>query len=91
MLEEIDAFREPIPVFNIRGKTSVRTRAGGVLTILIATVVLMYAAVRFEHMISKYNPNINDYYVDVATGEEANLNEKNFRIAFSIEDVYSPK
>ena len=58
---------------------------------MIATVVLMYAIIKLEHLLSKYNPNINDYYVDVATGEEANLNEKNFRIAFSIEDVYSPK
>ena len=58
VLEEIDAFSEPIPVFNIRGKTSVSTKAGGFLTICVATVVLMFSIIRCEHMISKYNPNI---------------------------------
>ena len=90
VLEEIDAFSEPIPFFNIRGKTSISTQVGGLLTILIAFVIAMYAIIKGEHMLSKYNPNINDYYVDVATGEEANLNDNNFRIAFSIEDVYAP-
>ena len=90
MLEEIDAFREPIPVFNIRGKTSVSTRAGGLLTICIFTVVIMFAIIRFEHMMSKYNPNINDYYVDLEKGQDANLNEANFRIAFTVEDYYAP-
>ena len=45
VLEEIDAFGEPIPVFNVRGKTSVQTHIGGVVTILIAIVVLVYATV----------------------------------------------
>ena len=75
VLEDIDAFSKPIPVFNIRGKTSVSTWAGGLLTIAIATVVLMFAIIRFEHMMSKYNPNINDYYDDLEKGQDANLNE----------------
>ena len=60
------------------------------LTILIATTVLLYALVRFEHMMSKHNPNINDYYVDVKQGHEADLNDINFRIAFTVEDYQSP-
>ena len=37
---------------------------------IIATVVLMYATFKFNHLVTKYNPNINDYYVDAAIGEE---------------------
>ena len=60
------------------------------MTIMITTVVLMYAAIKFQQLVTKYNPNINDYYVDAASDEEANLNEFNFRIAFSIENYYGP-
>ena len=42
-------------------------------------------------MISKYNPNINDYYVDIEQGQDANLNEYNFRVAFSVEDYLAPR
>ena len=86
MLEEIDAFSEPIPVFNVQGKTSVKTRAGGVVTILIATTVILYAAIKLTHMITRHAPNINDYYVDAEKDHDANLNDYNFRIAFSVED-----
>ena len=58
---------------------------------LIGTLVLMYASIKFLHLITAYNPNINDYYVDVVKDEELNLNEFNFRIAFTIEDLYAPR
>ena len=90
VLEEIDAFKDPIPTFNIRGKTSVSTKAGGLLTICITTVVLMFAIIRGDHMISKYNPNIQDYQVDIGKDQQANLNEYKFRIAFTVEDFYAP-
>ena len=61
------------------------------MTVAVATVVLMYSIIRFEHMISKYNPEINDYYIDITKGQEANLNEINYRIAFTIEDYYAPR
>ena len=57
---------------------------------IIATVVLMYSAIKFEQLITKYNPNINDYYVDAAIDNVVNLNDKNFRIAFMVEDYYAP-
>ena len=90
VLEKIDVFSEPIPNFNIRGKTKLTSWPGGFMTICVATIVLMYATVRFEHMISKINPNINDYLVDLEVGQDANLNEYNFRIAFSVEDFFAP-
>ena len=60
------------------------------MTICAATIVLMYATIRFEHLISRYNPNINDYYVDIEEGRNANLNDLNFRIAFNVEDFQAP-
>ena len=42
-------------------------------------------------MISKKNPNITTYYEDIEIGEKHNMNEYNFRIAFTIEDWYFPK
>ena len=60
------------------------------MTMLIATLVLMYAAIKFEHLITRHNPNINDYYIDTAIDETVNLNDHNFRIAFTVEDYNAP-
>ena len=41
-------------------------------------------------MITRHAPNINDYYVDAEKDHDANLNDYNFRIAFSVEDQLAP-
>ena len=91
VFKKMDAFSTPFPAFNVKGQTSVRTQVGGVMTMLIATVVIMYGAITFHRLVTKYNPNINDYYVDVVVGEKANLNDHNFRVAFTVEDYNKPR
>ena len=91
VLKNMDTFGEPLPVFNVNGKYTIQTRCGGLMTLLIIIVVLLYAVVKFEHLVSRYNPLMSSYQQDVEKSEKLNLNEKGFRIAIPIEDYYTPK
>lgn len=51
----------------------------------------MYGALKFSDLITKPNPYISSYFKDnEMNGKPLNLNEHNFRIAFSVESYLSP-
>ena len=53
--------------------------------------VFMYGALKFSDLVTKPNPIINTYFKDDGmTGTFLNLNERNFRIAFTVESFLSP-
>ena len=59
----------------------------------ILTLTLIYATVKLTHLIGKQNPNINivtipNYY---APENRLNLNDANFRMAFTVENVLGKK
>ena len=68
-----------------------QTNPGGFLTFLICIVITMFTMVKFDHLTSKYNPNMSSYLQDIEPGTRLNLKEKGFRFAFTIEDYYEPK
>ena len=54
--------------------------------------VVMYGALKFSHLMTKHNPNISTYFIEnEMSGIALNLNEKNYRIAFTVESYLSPK
>ena len=66
-----------------------QSRLGGFVTVIIYLCVLMYASLKFSYFITRNNPNMFSYIKDenqLVDGEEINLSERNFRIAFTIED-----
>ena len=78
-----------MPRFNIKGKDGVNTIAGGVFSIALYMVVFMYTTIKCSHLLTKHNPNISTYFKDDEIRDSAvNLNEKKFRFAFTIENVY---
>ena len=91
LLENIDVFGSPLPQFNIRGQEKVHTRIGGVCTLLITSVVLLFAMVKFVHLYTKHNPTMSAYYKDSDASKKINLNKLNMRIAFAVEDYILPK
>ena len=91
VLEHIDGFGLPLPTFNLKGKQMVHTRIGGVCTLLITTIVLLYATIKFIHLQTRHNPGMSAYFKDTAPDFVVNLNEQKFRFAFSIEDFIVPK
>ena len=87
VLHSIDVFQEPIPMFNVNGKSSVSSFLGGIFTLVLFSIVLTYATHKFIHLESKKNPVISEYHKanNFDPDEVLNLNERNFRIAFAVE------
>ena len=89
----LDFFGETLPKFILKGKEKVQTRVGGVATILIGLVVLMYAGFKFSHLITRHNPVMFTYYKDNLyshNSESINLSARKFRIALTVEDFFAP-
>ena len=58
VFQRLDIFGEALPQFNYRGQDIIRTRAGGVFTVILLSLVLLFASVRFVELYSKHNPLI---------------------------------
>ena len=89
----LDVFGESLPAFILKGKDKVQTRVGGVFTILAFLIVLMYAILKFSHLMTRHKPTMFSYLKDndySLNGEEVNLSERKFRIAVTIEDFFAP-
>lgn len=88
MLERIDNFGRPMPAFNVKGRTTVHSMTGGILTFMVAIVVLTYGAIKVLQLANKENPNVSEVYeLDYYNfDEEVSLKDVDFRIAFSIEN-----
>ena len=86
----MDGFAKDIPAFNLKGETQVSTVAGGIASCLILIIVFIYANVKFIQLYEGSNPVINEismpeYY---EATESLNLNEINFRMAFTVEGQF---
>ena len=88
--ERLDAFGEPLPSFNIKGKTRVHSLTGGLCTLILIFVILSYASVKFEHLITRHSPIMSSYPKDLILDEKISLSQRNFRMAFAIENYYPP-
>ena len=51
-------FGQKIPSFNLKGKDTVYTLWGAVISLLVCTVMAMFAAMKTIHMLQRYNPNV---------------------------------
>ena len=93
VFKNIDVFGESLPTFILKGRDKVTTRSGGVATIVITIIALMYAALKFSHLVDKHNPMMSSYYKeDYYKGSDlVNLSERKVRFAFSVEDHLEPK
>ena len=91
MLERIDVFGQPLPMFNLKGTSEVHTMTGGVLSFAIFVVFIIYGSIKMIHLLSKHNPQVSQVLeMDVFTFEdELELNDIDFRVAFSVEGYHS--
>ena len=88
---KLDRFGQPIPAFNMKGKDKVNTIAGGFFSIILFMTLFMYSSFKFTYLVTKHNPNISTYIKeDEMFGTVLNLNERNFRFAFTVEPYYNP-
>ena len=59
VLLTMDMFGEPLPSFNIKGQSDVRTHCGGCLSMLIIITAIAFALAKLEHLLAKQNPSVN--------------------------------
>ena len=86
-LAAMDLFAEPVPNFNIRGKTKVSSVLGSILSAILLLIVLFYGANKFTFLLERRNPTISSYAERgaVTKNDKINLRDENLRFAFGIE------
>ena len=58
----IDFFGMRLPNFHLKRREEVTTRLGGIVTILMTTIVLMYSGLKLSHLIGRHMPVMSSYY-----------------------------
>ena len=88
----MDAFGEQIPSFNVNGSDKIKTIAGGFITVLFYMIILMYGVLKCSHLMTKHGPNISTFFREnEMSGKSIKLNERNFKMALTIEDYNAPR
>ena len=86
MLKTVDMFALDLPKFNLRGEESIKTNIGGCCSIIIIYVSLMYAAHKFNHLVTRHNPQVVSYQVTDAFGvdDRFKTSESDFMLAVAM-------
>ena len=72
----MDAFGKELPKLSIKGGEKVNSILGGVFSVVLYMILLMYAIFKFGHLSTKDNPNVSAFLkVDELFGKSLNLNE----------------
>ena len=76
VFKRMDAFGQNLPSFNIKGNDTISTILGGIVSLALIMVVMMYGGLRFSHLIEKHNPNISAYFQEsgMSNGKIMNVN-----------------
>ena len=61
IFKRFDMFGVPLPAFNIRGETKVRTYAGCLATLFILTIGLVFATLRLQLLVGQQHPSVNTF------------------------------
>ena len=59
ILRRLDRFGQPIPAFNMKGKDSIKTVIGGVLTAAIITLTLGYFIIKLQDLMEGTDKTVN--------------------------------
>lgn len=61
MIKKFDLFAATLPGFNIGGKTTVQSNTGGLVSISILSVTLLFALLKLEDLLTKHNPLVSTF------------------------------
>ena len=83
----MDMFATPLPIFNLRGQETVQTVCGSILSIMILYVTLIFAALKFMHLMARHNPGVNEYVeYDAFNDLTYDIAASDFMMAVAVED-----
>ena len=87
ILQSIDMFGTSLPMFNIKGRSTVHGTTGGIMTFLVLSVWLTYACHKFVQLILMSNTQVSEVieqnFFDYK--KRLNLGDIGFKVAFSVE------
>ena len=83
----MDLFSEPVPTFNIAGKTSVQTRLGIFCSLLIFILTFAFSLLKLQHLIERKNPDLTTNTEPLEGGEKFFLESDEFMMAVSLIDA----
>ena len=90
-LKKLDLFGQPLPAFNLKGKSEVNTFCGSMVSLLLIYVVIMFGTLKLTHLLSHHGPTINTFMQKNAFTSEDIYNsvENDFMVAVTLEDYYT--
>ena len=60
-LLRLDLLGKAMPSFNIKGEDQVRTKSGGLVSLLIMATIFMFATLKLQHLMNKKSPSITTF------------------------------
>ena len=89
-MQRFDIFGKSVPSFNLGGDSYIKSAYGGTMTVFIFLIMITYASVKLQQLISKHNPNISEYtqhdFYD--QNDFISFDEADFKLAVTIEGVF---
>ena len=59
LLEQVDFFKQPIPLVNLNGKVKTSTMYGSLISIAMVVVLCVYANFKFSILVNRQNPLVS--------------------------------
>jgi hypothetical protein len=92
-LDSLDLFSEPVPQLNFKGRSSNYSCCGLFITLIMVTLVLMFAGVKFVEIVTGSEPNITIYETQIKPiklmEKSMDLYKHDLRYAVGMEVVYN--
>ena len=88
---QADLFQAQVPAFQFKDSGQVSSIFGLVFSLCIFLVMLVYASVKFNQLMTYHNPNLAQIDKPGAMDEAENFNfrEAGLQFAFTVEGMYS--
>ena len=91
LVKRVDRYGADLPSFNLKGKESVKTFSGGIMTVIILAITLLFAGIKMEQLVMRKNPDVTKNIIEDfhGTDEKVLLMDENgqggtdFKMAFS--------
>ena len=58
-IKDLDMFGQPMPGFNINGRSVVKTSFGACVSTIILVLTGMFALLKFRHLVEHKNPSLS--------------------------------
>ena len=83
-LRSLDKFGSGVPQFNLKGKESIKTRIGGLISFAIMYTVFIFALLKLKHLREYKSPSITSYKQSIEKDYRLATDREEFQMAFSI-------